>query len=493
MESATVTDRETGPDVRPPRRRWTVLAATMGAFALMLFDGTAITVAVPPIQQDLAATPAAAQWLMSGYALAMGLTLIPAGRVGERFGHRRLFLGGLTGFILASAACSAAASPEQLIAFRIVQGLAAGAINPAVLALIHASFAPAERGRAFAVYGATAGLSSSMGPLVAGALIGGDLGGLGWRPLFLVVNVPVGTAMLLLAARVLPSARGRGGSLDPLGIALLAAALLLITWPLIASHGAEGSAWLLSVLAAAPAAFAVFWRWQLRRERREANPLIDPALVRDRVFAAGVLALLAQFAAFGSLQFVLSVHLQQGVARSAGHTGLALVPIAVGTVVGSTLSRPLVRRLGRRALLAGSGLLLAGTLGTVVTVRAAAGDVDAAALAPATFVAGAGAMLLGTSLITIVLGAATGERAGTAGGMLATATRVGHALGVAVVGAAFFGALPGGAAGAAPGARVAEHVHAMQVAGLTAAALAAVTVALVALLPRRAAPAVVGG
>lgn len=452
---------------------------------MILLDGTIVNVAIPPIQQDLSASHSAAQWMMGGYALAYGLLLIPAGRFGDRFGAKRLFLSGLAAFTLSSMLCGIAGSAGEVVFWRIVQGIAAGAMNPAILAIIHATFPPDRRGRAFVWYGATASVAAALGPVVGGALVAADLNGWGWRPIFLI-NLPIGVALVVAAVRLLPEHRGRGGSLDPVGTLLLSAALLLVMFPLIQGYEQGWPPWVFVSLAAAVPVFTMFIAWQARRLRQSRSPLVDIGLFRSRSFAAGVGVTLCQFVAFASLQFVLSVHLQLGLGASALATGLALMPFAIGTFLGSSVSHLAVTRLGRHALHLGSGLLVVGTAGVVLVLRVAGAQVDASWLATPTLVGGVGAMMLGAPLLGIVLNDVPGSDAGAAGGIIATAQRLGHALGIAVVGSVLFGVLPAGAQHASAGSLTSEYVSAAQAAAASCLGFAVLALLLVFLLPRHA-------
>jgi EmrB/QacA subfamily drug resistance transporter len=472
------------PTAPQDRTRWVVLGVVLAGFFMILLDGTIMNVAIPVLQEDLGSDYAAAQWMMSGYALAFGLTLIPAGRLGERFGHRGVFIAGLAAFTLASLLCATAGDGAQIVGWRVLQGVAAGAMNPAVLALLQTTFAPTERGRAMVFYGATAGTAAALGPVLGGLIIAADLGGWSWRPIFLL-NVPIGVVLLVLALRVLPGSRGRGGSLDPVGIALLSATLLLLTYPLIQGYEQGWPAWVPVSLGASACALAAFVGWQRRRLRTGAVPLIDIRLFGYRSYAAGVAVTVFQLGAFASLQFALSAYLQLGLGQPVLDAGLALLPFAVGTVVGSALSNRIYRRLGRSALHLGGALLAAGTAGLVLTIRLIGPAVDAFLLAPATFVAGIGAMVLGAPLIAVALTDVPTESAGTAGGVLACAQRVGHALGVAVVGTTLFGALPAGSQFAPSGSLPSEYTAAVQLAGLACLGACVAAFLLVFLLPRR--------
>ncbi|MBX6383221.1 MAG: MFS transporter [Microbispora sp.] len=469
---------------RHARGQWAAPAVVLAGFFMILLDGTIMNVAIPPLQQALRATSSQAQWMMSGYALAYGLVLVPAGRLGDRLGHKRLYAAGLGGFTLASILCGTAGSAGQMVAWRALQGGTAGLMNPAVLAVIHGVLPPARRGRALAWYGATAGVAAALGPVLGGLLIAWNPYGWQWRPIFLL-NVPIGLVTLAAAARVLPETRGRGGSIDPLGTVLLTIALLLIVFPLIQGYAAGWPGWAFACLAASVPALAAFAAAQVRRLRTGASPLIDVRLFRTRPFAVGVAITVGLFVCFAGLQFALSAYLQLGLGASPVAAAMALLPFAVGTFIGSSVSDAAVRRLGRRALHLGAGLLFLGTAGVVLAVHVAGTGVDARTLAPGTLIAGIGAMLLGAPIINVVLSEVPGRDAGAVGGVIATAQRIGHALGVAIAGTALFATLPHGGRYAADGGLAHEYTQAIQVACLCCLGSALVTVLLVSLLPTR--------
>lgn len=466
------------------RNRWLVLAVVLSGFFMILLDGTIVNVAIPPIQADLGTRYDTTQWVVSGYALAYGLLLIPAGRLGDRFGHRPLFLIGLAGFVVASALCGTAANGEQLVAWRVVQGLTAGLMNPAILAVIQAVFPPPERGTAFAYFGATAGIATAMGPLLGGVLIAWNVAGLDWRAIFLL-NIPVGLVVLVAAVRLVPDHRGRGGSLDPVGLVIATAALLLLTYPLIQGREAGWAPWtLISMIATVPVV-AGFVGWQIRRIQRGTEPLIDVRLFRNRAFAAGTLITLCYFAGFISLQFVLSIYLQMGLGRSALTAGLVLVPFAAGTFASSSVSNRLAHRIGgRRMLHLGSALVALGFAGLIAEIAAAGATTSDWSLMAVLLLAGVGSGMVTAPITNVVLAGVPGSDAGAAGAVLATAQRIGHALGIAVAGTALFSALGLSPDQAAGGGLAEQYSHAIQVAALYSLGAVVLTYLLVFMLPR---------
>lgn len=449
----TLTRQQPGATAEPAPvygRRWWALAVLLTGGFMILLDSTIVNVAAPAVQLDLAASYSVVEWVVGGYALAYGLLLIPGGRLGDRFGYRRMFVLGLAGFTAASVLCGTADSPGQLVAWRVVQGMLAGVMNPQILAVVQVAFPPQERGRAYSIYGAVNGVAVAAGPLLGGLLIQADVNGLGWRPIFLL-NLPIGV-LALVAARLVPPARGRGDRLDLVGIVLACATMLLITVPLVEGREAGWPAWAWICLGLAVPAAVLFAWWEARRIGRGGGPLVDVRLFRNRTFAAGVGLGLSFFAGFIGLIFVLSLYLQLGLGRSALATGLILMPFAAGVFVGASFSHQLSARFGRGVLLLGSGLTIVGTVGLIVTLQLAGVAVTGPQLLPALLAVGIGSGMVIAPNVDIVLASVPRQEAGSASGVVNTAQRLGNALGVAVVGVALFGALASHAATSAAAA-----------------------------------------
>jgi EmrB/QacA subfamily drug resistance transporter len=430
----------TEPEAPADPRRWACLAVVLVGAFMILLDATIVNVAIPSIQLDLGASYGTIEWVVSGYALAFGLTLIPGGRLGDRFGYRRMFVLGMFGFIATSALCGLAQTPGQLLVARVGQGLLAGLLNPQILAIIQVVFPPRERGRAFAKYGIVAGVSVAAGPLLGGLLVDADIVGLLWRPVFLI-NVPIGLVAMIAAARMLRGTRGRGGSLDATGIALVTAAIMLVTVPLIQGRDDGWPAWTWLSFAASVPVGALFVWWELRQTARGRDVLFDLRLFRDRGLAVGTAIGLTYFDGFIGLLFALSLHLQLGLGRSALAAGLILMAFAAGSMIGGGLSDKVHARLGRGVLLLGTGLVGTGTLAVIMTIDLAGPTSNGVALLPALFVVGLGNGLTIAANVDIALESVPPRESGSASGMVNTAQRIGNALGVAVVGVALFGAL----------------------------------------------------
>jgi EmrB/QacA subfamily drug resistance transporter len=432
-------------------RRWVALAVVLIAGFMQLVDISIVNVAIPSIQRDLDATYAEIQWVLAGYQLAFAVMLITGGRLGDIFGRKRLFMAGMAGFTLASALCGLAQSPAMLIGSRVLQGLMGAVMFPQILSVIQVTFAPRERGTAFGLFGATIGLATITGPLVGGLLIEADLLGLEWRPIFLV-NVPIGIAALAVAARYLVESRApRALRLDPGGVVLVTAGLLLLVYPLVQGRDLDWPLWTFLSMAAAVPVLAGFAVYERRKKALDGSPLVDLDLFRQRSFVAGLLVAGIFFMGIPAFFLTFSLWLQIGLGFSALHAGLTGAPFAVGSALASAASVRLAPTLGRRILSAGSLLLVAGMLALMWTVDRYGGAVHSWQLLPALLLCGLGLGSVVAPLVNVVLAGIRGQDAGAASGVLSTVQQVGGAVGVAVIGVVFFGLLGSQAAGVADG------------------------------------------
>ena len=413
-----------------------------GTFMVVL-DFFIVNVALPAMQTGLHASSAAIEWVVAGYALSNAVLLMSAARLGDRFGRRATFSAGMALFTLASLLCGIAPTAGALVAARLLQGAGGALLMPNVLAIINVTYAGSERARALSFYGLTMGVAAAGGQLLGGALIALDPAGVGWRACFLV-NVPAGLLALLAAPRVVPESRAPGApALDLTGAALATATLTAVVLPLVQGRSAGWPAWTWLTLALAPALGAVFAVQQRTRAGRGLTCLIDPGLAAIAPLRRGLLAQLAFWSGQASYFLVLALYLQQGRGLSPLHAGLVFTILAVSYLLASLVSGPLAVRYGRR-LLAAAALILAGGHGLVMAAVGAHGSV--LEMTPGLLVAGAGMGLAITPLTTILLSTAPAEHAGGASGLLSTVQQIGAALGVAVVGAIFFGAVHAGIA-----------------------------------------------
>ncbi len=417
----------------PDPNRWRALSVTLVAGFMSLLDVSIVSVALPSLQQSLGAEPAAVQWVVSGYALAFGLALVPAGRLGDALGRRRMFLGALAGFVLFSGLAGAAPSIGLLVAARLAQGLAAGALAPQNSGLIQQLFRGAERGRAFGFFGATVGISTAVGPVVGGLILALAGGPDGWRWIFLV-NVPIGVVALVLAARLIPrTTTGRTGHIDVVGALLLGGAVLAVLLPLAeADAGGLARLWWLFPVAAGTA--ALFVRWERRVMRRNGAPLLDLRLLSGtRGYATGAALGAVYFLGFSGVWLVFALFLQAGLGYTPLHSGLSVTAFALGSAVSAAVGGRLVERFGRRLTVIGLTGVVTGLLVTIGVVLAAPPASLTGALALPLLVAGLGGGLVISPNITLTLREVPVRMAGSAGGALQTGQRVGAAIGTAAL------------------------------------------------------------
>ncbi|MFD1826904.1 MULTISPECIES: MFS transporter [Mumia] len=421
--------------------RWSALVVCLVAGFMTLLDVSIVNVALPSIRTGLDATDSQIQLIVAGYALAFGIVLVPAGRLGDAMSRRTIFCVGLVVFTASSAVAGAASDPGWLAAARIVQGLGAGLVNPQVSGFIQTMFQGDERGRAFGLFGAMVGISTAVGPLLGGVLV--SVGGPehGWRYVFFV-NVPIGVVALFLALRWLPKAESRRReSLDPVGVLLFGVATLLVLLPMVEGSRGESLStrpwWLLGVSAVLMVTFVA---WERRWARSGREPLVDLALLRVRTYVLGLSLGTLYFAGFTSIFLVLTLYLQNGLDYSAFEAGLTQMPFALGSAAAAALGGRLVGRYGRALVVVGLVLVVVGLVGIDLAVPHLRDHVGLT-LSPLLLLAGVGGGLVISPNVTITLSEVDVRRAGVGGGMLQTAQRVGSAIGVSLVLAQFFSRL----------------------------------------------------
>ncbi|MBA3948233.1 MAG: MFS transporter, partial [Herpetosiphonaceae bacterium] len=352
----------------PSPLRWRALASVLLATFMVLLDTSIVNNAVPAIQANLGASTAQIQLMLDAYLLSYATLLITGGRLGDLIGRKRIFLLGVTGFALSSALCGLAPTPVALIGFRVLQGAMAALMVPQVSAIIQVSFPAAERGTAFGVLGAVVGLGTITGPLLGGVLIGANLWGLGWRPIFLI-NLPFGAVALLGAARLLHESRAANARrFDLSGVVLIGVALLLLVYPIVAGRTLGWPTWTWGTLAGGFALLGLFSRDQRRKAARGGSPLVDPMLFHDRSFRVGLPISLVFFSGVYSFFLALSICLQAGFGRTPLQAALLIVPFQAASLVTSLLSARVARSVGTRVLVLGGLLLCAGVGGVIVTL-----------------------------------------------------------------------------------------------------------------------------
>lgn len=420
------------------RNTLALVSIMLGAF-ISLLDTTIVNVALPDITIALNATSQSIEWIISGYALAFGVVLILAGRLGDRFGRKNLYIVGILLFLIMSITAGFAQTETSIIISRVIQGLAAGLFFPQINAVIMDMYQGKQLGKIFGILGSVIGLATAIGPLAGGVLIqifGPDNG---WRAVFFV-NVPIVLVTLVLAMLYLPKhhAPKEKVRFDIPGVLGLTLALMLLLYPLI-SRGSNGFRvidyiWMASSI---PVFLLLYW-WSVRQAKRNNQPLISPNLLKNQPFVSGMIVSLVYFAAFTSIFFILSVTWQTGFGQSAISSGLAITPFAVGSVIAAANSNKFIIKIGRKLLLIGVTLVIVGLSGVSLVFHMHDGVFSAWWIALPLLIAGLGSGLIIAPLNSFTLSTVIGAERGGASGMFNTAQRVGSSFGIAVVGSVFF-------------------------------------------------------
>lgn len=419
-------------------------AVCLGAGFMSLLDVSIVNVALPSIEASLHASASSLQWIVAGYTLAFGLVLVMAGRLGDTIGRRKLFLLGLTAFVLASVACGLVTSAPALAVMRLVQGAGAGFLSPQVIGFIQQLFSGAERAWAFGLFGAMVGLATATGPLIGGVLI--EIFGTeeGWRAVFLV-NLVIGAVLIPLAVKLLPRdgpVEKRSGQ-DVLGLALLAVAVVALMLPFIqaseAESGLASAPWW--TLAVAAAVLVLFVLWERFFEGRGGNVVMPRGLVRTRSFTFGAAVGLIYFAGFTSIFLLVTLFLQDGLGLSALQAGLVQTPFALAGGLSAMVGGRLVMRIGRWSVVLGITVMIVGLLATDLVVRLTDPAHAPVLVALTLMVSGAGNGLVISPNQTLALAEVPLTHAGTAGAALQTLQRIGTSTGLAVTTGVFFAAL----------------------------------------------------
>ncbi|MGF1661041.1 MAG: MFS transporter [Kineosporiaceae bacterium] len=409
-----------------------LLAAVIVGGAIAFLDATVVNVALPIIGADLDASFQELQWVVTGYSLTLAAFILVAGSLGDHIGRRRVYVLGIAGFAVTSAACAFAPTAELLIAARILQGVAGALLTPGSLAIIQASFVSSDRGRAIGMWAGIGALAPAIGPPLGGLLAEYD-----WRWVFLV-NIPLAAVALALTHRFVPESRDpeAAATLDWAGAALGVVSLGALTYALV-GLGGEGGAeteaaagpgplvWAAAVVAVV--AGAAFVWWQLRAR----DPMVPPSLFANRTFTVANILTLGVYAALGAMFFFLVIQLQTTLGYRPSVAGLAGLPSTLLMLLLSARAGALTTRLGPRIPLTAGPLVAAG--GTAWLAFVDAGDSYWMDILPGVLLFGLGLVLLVAPLTTTVLAAAPDRLAGTASGVNNAVSRAAGLLAVAAL------------------------------------------------------------
>ena len=458
---------------------WVTISVVLAALFMAVLDAFIVVVASPSIVANLHASASDVQWVLAGYQLSYAVFMITGTRLADLYGRKRVFLLGVVLFTLSSIACALSPNADSLIAARVIQGLGAALMVPQVFASVTVLVPAARRHSVYGVIGIVMGMATISGQVIGGLLIGANLFGSGWRPVFWV-NAPIGIVMFLLALRYVPETRSATArKLDVPGVLALSAALFLLVLPLIQGQQAGWAGWIWACFAGSAVMFGFFVAIERSVGRRDGDPLLPLTLFRQRSFSLGIILVLALYALIYGYYLVLSVTMQQGLNMSALGAALVYTPAATTFFVFSLVASRIIPKYGRRVLEVGAIVLACGYLTTAV-VLVSGPRITPLLVIPTLMLQSLGGGLVITPALNTVLSRVKPESAGVASGALSTAQQCGGALGVAIIGAVFFSSFHPGAAG-----RVASAGHAFAIASFGTFAIAVVAAVVVFLLPQR--------
>ncbi|MFE2040384.1 DHA2 family efflux MFS transporter permease subunit [Streptomyces sp. NPDC059477] len=419
-----------GPSSAPAKglrgHPWFTLITVAVGVMMVALDGTIVAIANPAIASDLGATFAQVQWITNAYFLALAVTLITAGKLGDRFGHRQTFLIGVVGFAAASGAIGLSDSIAMVIVFRVFQGLFGALLMPAALGLLRATFPAEKLNMAIGIWGMVIGASTAGGPILGGVLVEH----VNWQSVFFI-NVPVGIIAVALGALILLDHRAANAprSFDILGIALLSSAMFCLVWALIKAPEwgwGAGLTWLF--LGVAVAGFVAFAVW----ETRVKEPLIPLGLFRSVPLSAGVVLMVMMAIAFMGGLFFVTFYLQNVHGMSPIDAGLHLLPLTGMMIVGSPLAGLAITKVGPRLPLAGGMAFTALAMYGMSTLET---DTSSAVMSLWFALLGLGLAPVMVGATEVIVGNAPMELSGVAGGLQQAAMQIGGSLGTAVLGA----------------------------------------------------------
>lgn len=419
-------------------RRWVALFVLLTASFMNLIDVTIVNVALPSLQRTLGAEPHEIEWVIAAYVLAFALGLLPFGRLGDVVGRTRMFLIGVSCFTLASAFCGLAPSIEWLIVARVLQGLAGGMMTPQVLAIVQVTFPPEEKGQAFSLFGFSSGLAAVTGPIVGGLLIGADLFGLDWRPIFLV-NIPFGIAAVVAGWYLIPRTPGHPDIRnDFVGIGLFALATVAMVFPLVEGRAFGWPLWIFGLMALSLVVVALFVLWERRQARGGRPQLLNFSLISNPNYLLGLLITTIFASGVPAMFMVISLTVQSGYGFTAFQSGLINTPFSVGVLTVSLFIGRLGQRYLRARLAVGAALLVIGITWLEFTIRGLGDTVTHWQFLPPMLLAGLGLGTGFSGLFQAVLAGVPSRDAGAGAGALQAFQQIGGAVGVALVGEIFF-------------------------------------------------------
>jgi len=412
---------------------WIILAVVLVADVMDMLDLTVTNIAAPSISQTLNGGQTLIQWLGAAYALAMGVFLIIGGRLGDKYGQRKLFLIGIAGFTVSSLSCGLSMNSTMIIISRLAQGAFGAMMIPQGMAIMAENFPRDMLTKAFAFFGPIISISMVLGPIFAGFLINTDILHTGWRSIFLI-NVFLGVIGFIIAYQVLPKNNGdRSINLDFLGSGFLGGLMFFLLYGLIeGSNNGWGTISLFSI--GIGALFLCLFAW---RQATATHPLIKPSLLKNRGFTAGLTLGLVYFAVVSGLNYIISIFLQLGLGASPFEASLEMSPLAIGVIISSIIVPKLINKLGREVISIGLLTTAVGLFLFYVLINQAA-TITLWSLFPSIFIIGFGMGFCIGTLFDFAIGDISPDEAGSASGSLSAVQQLSGSIGITAITSVFF-------------------------------------------------------
>ncbi|TPW30145.1 MFS transporter [Martelella alba] len=418
--------------------RWVAMGVLIAATFMNLLDATIVNVALPVIQKDLNAHSSSIEWIVAGYVLVFALALMPCGRLGDIYGKKQLFLGGVAFFTLSSALSGAAPNIGFLIAARLMQGLGAAIMAPQVLSLVQDMFVSKERSAAFSMFGITSGIAIVSGPLIGGWLIAVNLFDMGWRSIF-YINVPVGIIAVIAGSVLIPRFPAqRGLKLDKPGVMIVALAFLLLIFPLVEGRRFGWPLWTFAMLLASLPFFAGFYFWEKRRADAGREQLLPVSLMHTHAYVLGGIISFLFYSTPAGLFMTFAIFLQQGFGFTPLQAGLATIPFPIGAFMAAFTNRRLSDNFLKGRILVGAALMTSGLALILFMVWRHSGTPGVFSFAPGLLIGGFSLGFTVSPLFQSMLAEVPGPDAGSASGALQAIQQAGSALGIAIASQLFF-------------------------------------------------------
>jgi len=424
-------------------RRWLILGVVLVGSFMAILDVFIVTQGLPSIKTTLGAGVSDLELVVSAYSLVYAVFLITGGRLGDILDRKRIFLAGMTVFTIASALAGYAPSASFLIGARALQGFGAALMYPQVLSIIQVTFKGSERALALGLFAATGGIGAITGNIVGGLLIQINLGGLAWRPIFLV-NVPIGIFGILAGFLVLhPSRTERAPKLDLPGVGLISLFLVMLILPLAEGQQVGWPNWMLTLLVLSFPVLGIFVIYERRRTDKGEDPLVDMDLFRHRSFAVGIPLTLLYYVTASGLFFTLVLFLQSGLGYSPEISGLSFAMFNIGFITASLLGPRLVHRFGTRVLSLAYILETVGLGWIILALNSYGSGLTIYELAAPFIVFGGGAGFALSPLLGVILSGVPSQEAGEASGVVSTSFQIGNTIGISLFGLLFYRFLNG--------------------------------------------------